>query len=336
MPWIRTREFNDPALCRDGFVNSDFHVFPQQAGNFLFKLTQIGLDRLWMSRYSISLAHLNVFSIQPDRTIIGFHTEAGSSVRYCGEQLLPGDVIIHRASEARRQAETDVHAGTMSLPTDVLHIAIEAIVGCDFMQRLARPIVRPNSALMSRLLKLHRVVGQLAHDTPELIELPEVHRALEEKLIHLMVSCLAEGADVEFTAGCRRQDAIITKFEEFLAAHPNRPLYLTDICAGIGVAERTLRGACEDHLGMGPVRYLTLRRMYLVRRALLAAEASETTVTRVVTDHGFWELGRFSVAYRTLFGEMPSETLRRSAKPAVTELNRPPSLLATAISGPIN
>ena len=51
--------------------------------------------------------------------------------------------------------------------------------------------------------------------------------------------------------------------------------------------------------------------MHLVRRALLHADPLISTVTRIVTDHGFWELGRFSVAYRTLFGESPSATLRR-------------------------
>jgi methylphosphotriester-DNA--protein-cysteine methyltransferase len=62
---------------------------------------------------------------------------------------------------------------------------------------------------------------------------------------------------------------------------------------------------------MGPIRYLTLRRMHRVRRSLLVADASRTSVTRILTDHGFWELGRFSVAYNAMFGETPSQTLRR-------------------------
>jgi len=179
---------------------------------------------------------------------------------------------------------------------------------------------------MSRLLKLHGVVGQLAHDSPDLLELPEVRRALEEQLIHAMARCLADGAGVETSYREHRFSAIIAKFEELLAANPGRPFYLTEICEGLGVAERTLRSACEEHFGMGPVRFLALRRMHLVRRALVSADHTETTVTNIATDHGFWELGRFSVTYRTLFGETPSQTLRQPPKPAVMHYNRPSSL----------
>ena len=62
---------------------------------------------------------------------------------------------------------------------------------------------------------------------------------------------------------------------------------------------------------MGPIRYLWLRRMQLAHRALVRADRSTATVTDVATAHGFWELGRFAVAYRSLYGESPSVTLSR-------------------------
>ena len=118
----------------------------------------------------------------------------------------------------------------------------------------------------------------------------------------------------------RRHNVIVVLFEEFLEANPDRPLSLAEICPAIGVVERTLRVACAKYLGMGPIRYHSLRRMQLARRALLCADPSAATVTRVAADHGFWELGRFSVTYRLLFGETPSETLRRTDRPML--LNR--------------
>jgi AraC-like DNA-binding protein len=111
-----------------------------------------------------------------------------------------------------------------------------------------------------------------------------------------------------------RHEAIVQKFEEFLEKHPDRPLCLSEICAAIGVYERTLRAACEKYFGMGPIRYHTLRRMHRVRQSLLRADAGKTNVTRILADHCFCELGRFSVAYRALFGETPLQTLRRPAQ----------------------
>jgi AraC-like DNA-binding protein len=204
-----------------------------------------------------------------------------------------------------------------------LHAAVETIIGRELTASSLERIVRPDSALMLRLLKLHKCVGQLAHDTPDILELPAVRQRLENELIHVMVRCLAEGAAVESTSGARRHDTIILRFEEFLEANPDRPLYLVEICAALGVAERTLRASCEEHLGMGPIRFLTLRRMHLAHRALLRADPSKSTVTRIITGQGFWELGRFSVAYRALFGESPSETLQRPAEQSDIPPSRP-------------
>jgi hypothetical protein len=196
MPWIRTRDIDDPANCQEAFANCDFQAFPKETGQFHFKLTQIGMDRVWMTRYSLSLPQVNVFSIKPGRTVIGFLTESGASVRHRGLKILPGDIVINRDDEGHQQTDTDLHSGTISLLIDDLNTTLETVIGRNYMEKLAKPIIRPGPALMSRLLKLHKMIGQLAHDTPEILELPEVCRALEDRLIHLMVRCLAEGAGV--------------------------------------------------------------------------------------------------------------------------------------------
>ena len=118
--------------------------------------------------------------------------------------------------------------------------------------------LRPDPALMTRLLALHKIVGQLAHGMPDLLEQPEVRRSLEERLIHVMVRCLTEGVGVQTASGAHRHDAVIARFEEFLESNRDRPLYLTEICSAVGVAERTVRACCEEHLGHGtnPVSHL--------------------------------------------------------------------------------
>jgi AraC-like DNA-binding protein len=132
--------------------------------------------------------------------------------------------------------------------------------------------------------------------------------------LHAMVVCLSETTPIQMGSGTVRHAAIIARFEEVLAANFDQPLYLEEICAATGASERTLRLSCMEHMGMGPVRYLWLRRMHLARRTLLSAAPGAATVTEIATGSGFWELGRFAVEYHALFGETPSASLRRPAE----------------------
>lgn len=60
---------------------------------------------------------------------------------------------------------------------------------------------------------------------------------------------------------------------------------------------------------MSPARYLRMYRLTRARLELLDADPGATTVKNVAYSLGFWELGRFAVEYKKLFGESPSQTL---------------------------
>jgi transcriptional regulator GlxA family with amidase domain len=104
----------------------------------------------------------------------------------------------------------------------------------------------------------------------------------------------------------------MVRFEDALAAHSGSQLNMPALCSAIGVSERTLRTCCTEFLGMSPTRYLLLRRLNMARSALRRADPATASVAEIARTHQFLEPGRFAVTYRTVFGEMPSSTLRRS------------------------
>jgi AraC-like DNA-binding protein len=305
--------FSDPYLCQSALQSvSQAELLPTARGSFEVELTQVAMSKLRMQRIQIGLPQVSSVTVESDRKAVAFLLEPSSpELRHSGIDVTQGDIFLYEDDVAHVRSLPNSQIGTISLPADHFPTVCEAIIGRPLFEKPRHAAVRPNPALLSRLRELHRMIGRIAHDTPEILELSEVRRAFEEKLGHTLVRCLADGTGVETTIGERRHSEIIARFRDFLAANSDGPLHLTEICSALGVAERTLRASCEEHLGMGPIRFLTLRRMYLVHRELLKADPAKSTVTNIVTDQGFWELGRFSVAYRTLFGETPSTTLRR-------------------------
>ena len=101
------------------------------------------------------------------------------------------------------------------------------------------------------------------------------------------------------------------RFHRVVEEHPDQALYLPEICRAVGASDRTLRMCCQEYLGISPKQYLLARRMRLARRDLSRAAPDSTTVTEVASHYGFWQFGYFARAYRSLFGELPSATLKR-------------------------
>ena len=179
MALSRVFSFADPSACQAVIRFADLALYPTTKGRFHADITLIGINRLWMQRFHVSLPQVNTVAVKPGRTSIGFLTEHHSSpFLHCGQEVLPGDIIVNRYDVVHQRSDANLHYGTMSLSREDLDAAAETIIGRELPKPPLQRISRPDSAVMLRLLKLHRSVAQLAHDTPDVLDIPEVGRAL--------------------------------------------------------------------------------------------------------------------------------------------------------------
>ncbi len=295
-------------------------LFVTTAGTFQAELTRIDLNRLWLQCGRENLARLVRVAIDMGRAPIFFLSDADQApVQNSGIEVAPGDLAVYGAGALDVQRTSGPHRwSAMSVATDHLAEIGEAIAGRPLTAPPDTYVFRPAAAPMARLMTLHSEAARLAKHDPAALAEPAISKALEQDLLREMVACLTS-ADPAETRRSWHHAKVMLRFEEFLASKRYEPVYVAEICAAIRVSERTLRTCCQEHLGMGPVRYLWLRRMHLAHRALLRADAMQTTVTEIATAHGFWELGRFSVEYRSLFGEPPSLSLKHPPELSTTQ-----------------
>jgi AraC-like DNA-binding protein len=140
-----------------------------------------------------------------------------------------------------------------------------------------------------------------------------VAAAMRESLLAAIDTAVAEFVPSRWSsqANASRQIKIFRDIEAALSDHVGDVIYSEELAVRIGVSVRTMHDAVQRYRGMSLHRYLRLRRLWLVRRRLVAGADS---VKAAALAYGFWHLGDFAQAYREQFGEIPSETLARSRR----------------------
>jgi len=96
----------------------------------------------------------------------------------------------------------------------------------------------------------------------------------------------------------------------FIHENADGDIGLAEIAAAANLTPRAVQYMFRRHLGMTPMEYLRRVRLDRAHRDLQAANPAVDTVNSIAGRWGFAHAGRFSVAYRQVFGNPPSVTLR--------------------------
>lgn len=102
---------------------------------------------------------------------------------------------------------------------------------------------------------------------------------------------------------------LVREVRRYLLQNHDEAITIVDLCQRFEISRRTLQYA----MGMNPNAYLRAIRLNGVRRCLRDPNSNVTSVQEAAANWGFWHLSQFARDYRGLFGELPSERLKRGS-----------------------
>ena len=106
--------------------------------------------------------------------------------------------------------------------------------------------------------------------------------------------------------------AIILKNTLKILNDPDRlPITVAKMRELVGVSSSSLNRIFLSEYGISPKSYLRSRCLSAARDAL-ACSSPEAKVSDIANLWGFWHMGQFAGDYRRMFGELPSDTLKRN------------------------
>ncbi|QCP54280.1 helix-turn-helix domain-containing protein [Trinickia violacea] len=103
---------------------------------------------------------------------------------------------------------------------------------------------------------------------------------------------------------------LVRRSREIVLAGGAEPVTVLDLCRILRVSRRTLQNSFQQVAKMTPLGYLRAIRLSEVRRALMSSPREALSIGDAAARFGFFHLSHFTADYKSLFGELPSDTRR--------------------------
>jgi AraC-like DNA-binding protein len=228
-------------------------------------------------------------------------------------QLRPGVAAI---VSPNHQISTTWQADCRQLMLKIDRKPLETLLSNLILQPIDRPLEFPvvfdlGNGLGSTFYgMIHHLAEELAHNEA-VVKSSLVCAQLEQTLL-MLILCGAHHSyrDALEAAGQSVCPKHVVKAHQYMTANARENITIADLTRVTGVSGRALYEGFKRFKGASPKSCLRSIRMQAAHKDLLEGKEADD-VTRIAERWGFTHLGRFATNYQRIFGEKPSQTLKR-------------------------
>jgi AraC family ethanolamine operon transcriptional activator len=204
---------------------------------------------------------------------------------------------------------SDFELVMLSIDPDPIRRAADDLGYDDLRLTTSAPTILQAAPLpVASIRRFLRHFPRMLHDSPA--DGSQLKFWMDRTLPRLTARLLALEQSSSTNHRISSRQRILNRVEGFLEANADASIYIADLCVAAGVSERTLANVFHQCFGLSPIRYLRVRRLHQVRRALRTSDPGTTSVSEIASLFGFWHFGRFAADFKALFEQTPSELLR--------------------------
>ena len=153
---------------------------------------------------------------------------------------------------------------------------------------------------------------ETAKNFPNLTESYILKANVQELTLLLISDIVASSIHVE-PIKHKNADLILVERAEMLMENECETLIrVKDIANKLYTTTRTLQKAFKRYRSYSPIQFLKIRKLHRARKLLMVQGPGNFTIKQAALKSGISDINRFSKDYSTLFGELPSITVKNN------------------------
>lgn len=278
-------------------TSSEFHFFREQTNR---RVVQAGVSPAGFASLAVPLY----------APVVG--TFQGQKVDgYALMQLGPGEEFRFYTPEA-------MHYVGVSLPAETMFELVAVTIGEEAARQLRRNVV-PFPGDVAQVLRLRLAPFLDASERAAFADCASHSgsnaasvKRFQDEVLSVLLGLLesATGLPSRDVTHATYSD-IVKRCERITEDNTQESLTVLDLCRMLRCSRRTLQTSFQRVANVTPVEYLRSIRLNAVHRLLRSTSADELLIGDAAARWSFTHLSYFAREYRDLFGELPSQTVRK-------------------------
>ena len=303
----QTRDFDEQATLLRGWNQ---HYAQLSPGRFRGAIVELLFDDIHLFMESTSHALHQHGKLDEEAIAIGVPLRANGHGLFCGSIMATGAAPVFSGRDGFEFYSPDqltmggMVASRQALAEWLPEQELDELEGSAHLKKASPQTL----AEAGRFLQ---TIFDLCRHSPNLQQSAAFRQRMRDSVYACMADVLTDCNDQERNLSPGRRARVVQQARDYIEAAGDEPVGVEDLCRELNVSRRTLQYCFQEVLGMNPVAFVRARRLNRVRQLLKEVDS----VTEAATAWGFWHFGHFSQEYKKLFGELPSDTMRRHNRP---------------------